>query len=467
MRDFATSSHPGVQTQLNRLGALSLPSGRFGLEVIHELLARIGNPHKALPPVFHVAGTNGKGSTCAYLRAMLEAQGLTVHAATKPHLVRYNERIRVAGKLIEDDLLADLLKEVLDQGEDLSPSFFEVTAAAYFLAFHRIPADACIIEVGLGGRLDATNVLDGQAACGIATLGIDHKEFLLVPEDGVPTDPLCRIAFEKAGIARPGVPLVTQAYPADVTKTVITQAMIAGARTYIRDLDWSAEIDEAIHYRDRDGELTLPLPALAGLHQADNAALAVAMLRHQTQVSVSPEAMAQGIRAARWPARLQLLGQGPLTTLVPGRRVWLDGGHNADAGLAIARFFGANVARGLRQAQPERMEDLDHSTNLAHPEPVEAPAQLLHLITGMLANKDPAAIVAPLRGQLLSLSVVPAPGHEAHRPEDIAPYADLPVQAYADVPAALAALPPEGDVLIAGSLYLAGEVLRLNREFPD
>ena len=435
MRDFATSTHPGVQTQLNRLGALSLPSGRLALEVIHELLARIGNPHKALPPVFHVAGTNGKGSTCAYLRAMLEAQGLTVHAATKPHLVRYNERIRVAGKLIEDDLLADLLKEVLDLGEDLSPSFFEVTAAAYFLAFHRIPADACIIEVGLGGRLDATNVLDGQASCGIATLGIDHKEFLLVPEDGVPTDPLCRIAFEKAGIARPGVPLVTQAYPADVTKTVITQAMIAGARTYIRDLDWSAEIGEAIHYRDRFGELTLPLPALAGLHQADNAALAVAMLRHQTQVSVSPEAMAEGIRAARWPARLQLLGQGPLTALVPGRRVWLDGGHNADAGLAIARFF--------ETAPP------------------------IHLITGMLANKDPAAIVAPLRGQLLSLSVVPAPGHEAHRPEDIAPYADLPVQAYADVPTALAALPPGGDVLIAGSLYLAGEVLRLNREFPD
>jgi dihydrofolate synthase / folylpolyglutamate synthase len=366
---------------------------------------------------------------------MLEAEGLTVHAATKPHLVRYNERIRVAGKLIEDELLAGLLKEVLDQGEDLSPSFFEVTAAAYFLAFHRIPADACIIEVGLGGRLDATNVLDGQAACGIATLGIDHKEFLLVPEEGVPSDPLCRIAFEKAGIARPGVPLVTQAYPATVAKTVIEQAMIAGARTYIRDLNWSAEIGEAIHYHDRFGELTLPLPTLAGKHQADNAALAVAMLRHQSQVSVSPEAMARGIRAARWPARLQLLDEGPLTALVPGRRVWLDGGHNVDAGLAIARFFDG--------------------------------AAPLHLITGMLANKDPAAIVAPLRGQLSSLSVVPAPGHEAHRPEDIAPHADLPVQAFADVAAALGALPPGGDVLIAGSLYLAGEVLRLNREFPD
>ncbi|MEQ1641593.1 MAG: bifunctional folylpolyglutamate synthase/dihydrofolate synthase, partial [Novosphingobium sp.] len=178
MRDFAISGHPGVQTQLNRLGALSLPSGRLGLEVMHDLLGRLGNPQRALPPVFHVAGTNGKGSTCAYLRAMLEAQGLTVHAATKPHLVRYNERVRIAGQLIGDDLLAELLKEVLDLGGDLQPSFFEVTAAAFYLAFHRIPADACIIEVGLGGRLDATNVLDGQAACGIATLGIDHKEFL-------------------------------------------------------------------------------------------------------------------------------------------------------------------------------------------------------------------------------------------------------------------------------------------------
>jgi dihydrofolate synthase/folylpolyglutamate synthase len=385
--------------------------------------------------VFHVAGTNGKGSTCAYLRAMLEAEGLTVHAATKPHLVRYNERIRIAGKLIEDDLLADLLKEVLDAGEDFAPSFFEVTTAATFLAFHRIPADTCVIEVGLGGRFDATNVLDGQAACGIATLGIDHKEFLLVAEAGVPQEPLCRIAFEKAGIARPGVPLVTQAYPAEVTKTVIDQAMKVGAHTAIRKLDWFAEVGDGIAYRDRHGELTLPLPALAGSHQADNAALAVAMLRHQSKLAVSPGAMAQGIRAARWPARLQLLGAGPLTALAGGRRVWLDGGHNADAGLAIARHF--------------------------------AGAEPFHLITGMLANKDPAAIVAPLRGKLLSLAVVPAPGPEAHRPEDIAAHADLPVRAFGDVAAALRALPPEGDLLIAGSLYLAGEVLRLNGEFPD
>ena len=339
MKDFAVSDNPRVQAQLDRLGALTLPTGRLGLEVIHELLARLGDPHKTLPPVFHVAGTNGKGSTCAYLRAMLEAEGYAVHAATKPHLVRYNERIRVAGKLIEDDLLADLLQEVLDKGSDLNPSFFEVTTAATFLAFHRIPADVCVIEVGLGGRFDATNVLDGQAACGIATLGIDHEAFLLVPEAGVPQEPLCRIAFEKAGIARPGVPLVTQTYPAGVTKAVIDQAMVAGAKTAIRDLDWFADVGETIAYRDVHGELTLPLPGLVGTHQADNAALAVAMLRHQTQISVSSGAMAEGIKAARWPARLQLLGPGPLTALAGARKVWLDGGHNVDAGLAIAAFF--------------------------------------------------------------------------------------------------------------------------------
>ncbi|MEN9683965.1 MAG: hypothetical protein RLZZ427_1716 [Pseudomonadota bacterium] len=435
MKDFAISDHPGVQAQLDRLGALTLPQGRLGLETIHALLARLGDPHKRLPPVFHVAGTNGKGSTCAYLRAMLEAQGLIVHSATKPHLVRYNERIRIAGQLVSDDLLVDLLKQVLDAGSDLAPSFFEVTTAATFLAFATHPADACVIEVGLGGRFDATNVLDGQAACGIATLGIDHEAFLLVPEPGVPADPLCRIAFEKAGIARAGVPIVTQAYPDAVTRTVIEQAMRVGAKPAIRNLDWFAAIEDTIAYRDRFGELTLPRPTLAGSHQADNAALAVAMLRHQSAVAVSPEAMATGIRAARWPARLQLLGNGPLTALAGPRKVWLDGGHNVDAGLAIARHFAGSAP--------------------------------LHLITGMLANKDPSAIVRPLAESLLSLSVVPAPGHDAHAPEDFAPFTTLPVNSFADVETALAALPPGGDVLICGSLYLAGEVLRLNREFPD
>ncbi|MEO7914161.1 MAG: folylpolyglutamate synthase/dihydrofolate synthase family protein [Novosphingobium sp.] len=467
MKDFATSDSPAVQAQLDRLAALSLPQGRFGLETIRELLSRLGNPQKRLPPVFHVAGTNGKGSTCAYLRAMLEAQGLRVHAATKPHLVRYNERIRIAGELVGDAELAALLDEVLNIGEDLAPSFFEVTTAALFLAFARHPADACVIEVGLGGRFDATNVLETPAVCGIATLGIDHEAFLLRPEEGTPPDPLARIAFEKASIARPGVALVTQAYPEHAAAEVARTAEAHHARLVMRGRDWWADVGEQIAYRDADSELTLPLPALAGAHQADNAALAVAMLRHQSAVTVTPEAMAAGIRSARWPARLQLLGNGPLTALVPGRKVWLDGGHNPDAGLAIALFFETDDARGLRQAQAERVLKIGLKINPARPEPVEGRAPTLHLIIGMLANKDPAAIVAPLAGKLASLSVVPAPGHEAHPPAAFAAHTALHVRSFTTVAEALAALPDEGNILIAGSLYLAGEVLRLNQELPD
>jgi dihydrofolate synthase/folylpolyglutamate synthase len=472
VRDFAISDNPAVQAQLDRLGALSLPQGRFGLDTIREILSRIGDPQKSIPPVFHVAGTNGKGSTCAYLRAMLEAEGLTIHAATKPHLCRYNERIRLSGQLIADELLAALLKEVLDQSEGLGPSFFEVTAAATFLAFARTPADACVIEVGLGGRFDATNVLENPVACGIATLGIDHEAFLLRPEEGVPADPMARIAFEKASIAKAGVPLVTQAYPRAVAQAVVQTARMHRAELFMRGQAWQAEVSGGgIAYQDCFGPLALPLPSLAGAHQADNAALAVAMLRHQDRVQVSPEAMAQGIRKARWPARLQLLGQGPLTALASGRKVWLDGGHNVDAGLAIAKFFGADAARGLRQAQAERKLLKPQAPNPAHAEPVEAhaptPAPHLHLIIGMLANKDPAAILAPLANQLLSVSVVPAPGHDAHSPEDFAAHTTLPVQSFPDVEHALRALTGHGDVLIAGSLYLAGEALKLNRELPD
>lgn len=435
MKDFAISENPRVQAQLDRLGGLSVPIGRLGLDTIRALCARLGDPQDALPPVFHVAGTNGKGSTCTFLRAMLEAQGLAVHTATKPHLVRYNERIRIAGTLVDDDTLADLLAEVLDAATGLDPSFFEATTAALFLAFARTPADACVIEVGLGGRLDATNVIPRPAVCGVATLGMDHEAFLLAPEAGVPAAPLARIAFEKASIARPGVPLVTQAYPEPAMQSVLDTAGRIGAPVLVRGRDWDARIDGAIHYRDAAGELMLPLPALAGVHQAENAALAVAMIRHQQAVPVQPGAMGRGIVDARWPARLQRLGPGPLTALAGGRTVWLDGGHNPDAGRAIARHL---------SGQPP-----------------------VHLIMGMLASKDPAAILAPLADHARSIAIVPAPGHAAHRAQDFAPHTTLPVRSFADVPAALAALPPEGDVLIVGSLYLAGDVLRRNGEVPD
>ena len=444
MRDFAVSDSPTVQAQLDRLGALGLPRGRLGLEVITTLLDRLGSPQRDLPPVFHVAGTNGKGSTCAFLRAMLEAAGLTVHCATKPHLVRYNERIRIAGKLIADDLLAALLKEVLDLGHDLEPSFFEVTAAATFLAFHREPADACVIEVGLGGRFDATNVLDGQAACGIAALGIDHEAFLLVPEEGVPQEPLSRIAFEKAGIARAGVPLVTQAYPLEVTRTVIEQAMRVSAKPVLRGLDWFADIGETIDYRDAHGALTLPLPALAGRHQADNAALAVAMLRHQSQIVVAPEAMATGIRSAHWPARLQKLGPGPLTDLLPGKTVWLDGAHNHAAMLALVE--------AMRPQAP------------------------LDLIFALMGSRRISDVLFPLAPLVRKAYVVPLVGHDHHDPRDVAVLAQAegsPRHCYPAFTLEQAAewlgKDPLGadSVLIAGSLYLAGEVLRLNQELPD
>jgi dihydrofolate synthase/folylpolyglutamate synthase len=431
LKDFAASSDPAVQAQLDRLAALSLPQGRLGLDTIRALLALLGDPHKRLPPTFHVAGTNGKGSTCAYLRAMLEAEGLTVHTAIKPHLVRYNERIRIAGELVSDEELAALLEEVLDLGEDLGPSFFEITTAATFLAFARHPADACVIEVGLGGRFDATNVMERPACCGIATLGIDHEAFLLVPEEGAPSEPLVRIAFEKAGIARPGAPLVTQNYAEALELEIEKRAGMAGAPLQMRGRDWWAEVGQTIDYRDRHGELTLPLPSLPGRHQGDNAALAVAMLRHQDTVAVSPQAMAEGLRAARWPARLQLLGPGPLTALAPGREVWLDGGHNADAGIAIGRHFAGRE---------------------------------LHLVIGMLANRQPAAIVAPLGGGLRSVTAVPIEGSECHAAAAYGPGARWA----ASVEAALRALPDDGaPVLIAGSLYLAGNVLAANGEIPD
>lgn len=413
--DFGRSDDPRVQAQLDRLSALSVPQGRLGLDTIRALLARLGNPHRKLPPVFHVAGTNGKGSTCAFLRACLEAQGYKVHITTSPHLVRYNERIRLAGELIPDAALAEVLAEVLDAseqgGEDLGLSFFEVTIAAAFLAFSRTPADACVVEVGMGGRFDATNVLEPKAlaACGIAALGLDHERFLLAPEDGVPTDPLARIAFEKAGIAKPGVPLVTLARGEREHAAILAVAAAAGAPVIMAEPlpDW-------------------PL-ALPGAHQRANAALACAMLRHQSRVPVGEAAMRQGISAARWPARLHRLASGPLTG---GRDIWLDGGHNPSAGAAIAAHFGGP----------------------------------LHLVIGMIAGKDPGAIIEPLGDRIRTLTVVPVPGHECHPASAFGPEA----QAATDVDDALLHIPGDDyPILIAGSLYLAGEVLRLNDEVPD
>lgn len=438
MPDHAKSEYPAVQAQLDRLAALSPGRDTLGLERISALCERLGNPQDKLPPVFHVAGTNGKGSTCAFLRGAIEAAGMTCHVYSSPHLVRFNERIRLAGKLIEDEALAAILSEVLDHAEGLQASFFEVTTAAAFLAFSRTPADACAIEVGLGGRLDATNIIKKPAVCGIASLGIDHEAFLLAPEEGMPDmPPLDRIAFEKAGIAKAGISLVTQAYPESMQRTIIEQTNRSGAIPTIRRRDWDAEIrDGQLHYHDGFEHIWLPLPNMPGSHQADNAALAVAMLMHQSQISVPREALKTAMLATHWPARMQRLSPGPLVDILPeGSEVWLDGGHNIDGGRAIAAHF---------SGEPRH----------------------IHLITGMLANKDPTAIIAPLKDKLASITVLPVPGHEHHGVEAFGHGA----VGARDITTALQSLsvdPTAQIILIAGTLYIAGEVLRLNGEAPD
>ncbi|GAA0767083.1 dihydrofolate synthase/folylpolyglutamate synthase [Erythromicrobium ramosum] len=428
--DFGRSDDPRVQAQLDRLSALSVPQGRLGLETIRALLDRLGNPHRQLPPVFHVAGTNGKGSTCAFLRAMLEAEGYRVHVTTSPHLVRYNERIRLAGELISDAALAEVLAEVLNAGEDLAPSFFEVTIAAAFLAFSRTPADVCVVEVGMGGRFDATNVLEPEAlaACGIAALGLDHERFLLAPEDGVPLEPMARIAFEKAGIAKQGVPLVTLSYRPESNREVIAAAQRAGAPLAMCGDAWDVRPGVMTTYHDQVGTFTFPRPALAGVHQVQNAGLALAMIQHQDRVTVDPLAMAKGLLNAHWPARMQRLKAGPLTGT---REVWLDGGHNPQAGAMLGEHFAG---------------------------------QRLHLVIGMIEGKDPTAVTVPLGPTLVSITAVPVPGHDWHPVEAFGPKA----RPAPDVASAMAMIPDDGlPILIAGSLYLAGEVLRLNHELPD
>ncbi len=406
MADFARSTHPAVQAQLDRLAFLSPAGDRLGLDRITELLDRLGRPQDSLPPVFHVAGTNGKGSTCAFLRAALEASGRQVHMFTSPHLVRFNERIRIAGKLIEDEPLAVLLTEVLDASECIEPSFFEATTAAAFLAFARTPANACIIEVGLGGRLDATNVIERPLVCGIASIGFDHEQFL--------GSSIATIASEKAGIAKPGRPLVALAQAEEAEAALIAAAAERGASLRLEGRDWA--IDRSI------------APSLPGYHQLRNANLAWQMLLSQDALVVQRSQFDAGVACADWPARFQKLDDGPLAQ---GVETWVDGAHNPDAAAALAQLL---AARGA-----------------------------MHLVLGLLANKDADAMVGRLAPHALSLTFVPVPDHEHHDPARLAER--FGGQAAESLAAALERLPAPR--LIAGSLYLAGEALAANGQAPD
>jgi dihydrofolate synthase/folylpolyglutamate synthase len=438
MADTARSADPAVQRQLDRLTMLSPGRDVLGLERIAALLARLGSPERSLPPVLHVAGTNGKGSTCAFLRAAIEAAGLRVHVYSSPHLVRFNERIRIAGRLIQDEALAPLLAEVLDCSEDIHPSFFEATTAAAFLAFARNPADACVIEVGLGGRLDATNIVPTPAVCGIAQLGIDHQAFLGETE--------VEIAGEKAGIAKPGVPLVTMDYTPAVAAKVADVAAAAGAPLLARRDLWDVAVyRDRLHYRDAQGRLETPLPRLAGPHQPMNAALAFAMLRHQQAIKIPDAALKAATGWAEWPARIQRMEPGPLRDLLPDdAALWLDGGHNAAAGDSVAAHF-----RDLGVGR-------------------------LHIVLGMLANKDPAGLITPFADVATGFHCVPVPHHDHHPPAALAAMgnemgirsetADSVAEALSQI---VPRLKPSDQVLILGSLYLAGEVLAENGQPPD
>ena len=432
MADFARSTHPGVQAQLDRLDKLSPAGDRLGLDRISALLGRLGRPQDQLPPVFHIAGTNGKGSTCAFLRAALEAASHKVHVFTSPHLVRFNERIRIAGRLIDDEQLAALLTEVLDSSAGIEASFFEVATAVALLAFARTPADACILEVGLGGRLDATNVIERPIMTGITNLAIDHQDFL--------GERLSGIAAEKAGIAKDGVPLVTQLYPPAVGQRIGQIARDARARWLPRGTAWDAVVRGGrLHFRDEQSTFDLPLPRLAGRHQAVNAALAVALLRYQNELRVPGSALIAAMGWADWPGRLQRLTAGPL---IGDREAWLDGGHNPSAARQIASW-----------ARHQFKDD-----------------KLLHLIFASLASKDPAGMLEPFRSIATHVHAVPIADHACFTPDeliDIAGSLGFATDAHDNVEDAIACVPRNARVLIFGSLYLAGEVLAANNQLPD
>lgn len=410
---------------------------------MQRLLAALDHPERRIAPVIHVAGTNGKGSTVAYLRAILEAAGLRVHAFTSPHLVRINERFRIAGTLVSDDALAAALEECERVNAGAPITVFEIETAAAFLLFSRQAADAVLLEVGLGGRLDSTNVVEKPLASVITPVSMDHVEFL--------GDTLAKIAAEKAGIIKQGVPVIVAPQAAEVEAVIEAQAKRLRAPLHAAGQGWHASVERGrLVYQDDRGLLDLPAPRLFGRHQFDNAGLAIAALRAAGVFSLQPSDFEAGIARAEWPARMQRLASGALVAQAPkDAELWLDGGHNPDGGRVVAAALG----------------DLEERV----PRP-------LVVIAGMMANKDVAGFLANFTGLTRHVIAVPIPGAEnAHTPEQLAAAArplGMRVETAPDVETALAALgrlayetPPR--ILITGSLYLAGHVLRANGTWPQ
>ncbi|MFC3676396.1 bifunctional folylpolyglutamate synthase/dihydrofolate synthase [Ferrovibrio xuzhouensis] len=427
---------------LQRLTTLHPKAIDLSLDRIRILLAELGDPHLALPPVFHVAGSKGKGSTTAFLRAMAEAAGYRVHTYTSPHLVSFNERIRLAGKLIGDDRLVALLErcERVNAGRPIT--FFEITTAAAFLAFAEVPADLVLLETGLGGIADTTNVIPRPRLTAITPIGIDHIAFL--------GDTIAKIAVSKAGIIKPGVPCVVGPQPEEAMAVIAARADDCGAPLFRYGVDWQVETmpDGSLLWHDRNASLRLPAPALLGAHQVVNAATAVACARQLQGFALPADTIAAGLREVDWPARMQRLTRGPLVdALPPGTEVWLDGAHNAMAGAALA-----DTLRRL-------------------------PPRPTWLIAGVLNTKDAAGLLRPLTLLVRGASCIAIPGEANSLPAtDLAAtarsvgIAATPADGLrqaaetirADMEKAGAADAGPARVLVTGSLYLAGRVLTEN-----
>ncbi len=412
---------------LDRMMALHPKLIDLTLDRMHRILTALDAPQTRLPPVIHIAGTNGKGSTLAMIRAGLEGAGLTTHAYTSPHLARFHERIRLRGNLIDEGHLSDLLDTCLGANGSETITYFEITTAAALKAFADTPADFTLLEVGLGGRVDATNVVDTPALTVITPVDLDHQQFL--------GDTLAAIAGEKAGILKPRVPVVIGPQKDEALEVIEDRARGLCAPILAHGQHWHVSTErERLIFQDETGLLDLPLPALAGPHQIQNAGTALAALRALGRGA--PEA---AMRDATWPARMQRLRNGPLAEAAQGAELWLDGGHNPHAARAISATLDT------------------------------LPARPTHLICGMLNTKDVTGYMEPLARHAESLLAVSIPGQTAtlcaSDTARAATEAGLSADTAPSVEAALATIlshTPHARVLICGSLYLAGEILKTN-----
>ncbi len=406
----------------------------LSLDRMYDILGKLGNPHHRLPPVIHVAGTNGKGSAIAYMRAALLAAGYRVHVYTSPHLVRFHERVELYGEIITEPALAELLDECERRNGGAAITYFEVTTAAAFLAFSRNPADILFMETGLGGRLDATNVVDRPLATAITPVSLDHQQFL--------GNTLPEIAREKAGIIKPGVPLVVGPQENAALDTILARAkeVDAPATVWGRDFEVRNPTRDGFLYVENGNELPMPAPVLLGFHQPANAATAIATLRKLDGFDLSSDALATGLTSARWPARMQQIHEGRLKELLgEGTELWLDGGHNPAAGEVIA--------------------DMAKTWN-------DRP---LDIVVGMMNTKDPVGFLALIAPFVRLAVAVDIPREKntlaADQTLKVLCEVDIAAEAAPDIETALRRLKTSGEpsrVLICGSLYLAGWVLEVN-----